>query len=177
MFFPLLSLSFSLSLVLTQSEEINSTSSVRDVVVDRFLEAEQIGEQKSGDNAIPYLRVGQNSMIPSEYKVRLLPACLDVNEHTIRLSLTRSAGTLFAGRRIAFMSDGEQADLPANRVCPTAAKLFESATRGPGDVAAQRLERDADCVRRLAKYGGEWLVEYFEEERCTLVCDALGFLP
>ncbi|XP_040171646.1 protein ultraspiracle homolog isoform X2 [Anopheles arabiensis] len=68
-----------------KSEEINSTSSVRDVVVDRFLEAEQIGEQKSGDNAIPYLRVGQNSMIPSEYKGAVSHLCQMVNKQIYQL--------------------------------------------------------------------------------------------
>uniref|UniRef100_A0A182K6T4 NR LBD domain-containing protein n=1 Tax=Anopheles christyi TaxID=43041 RepID=A0A182K6T4_9DIPT len=67
------------------SEEINSTSSVRDVVVDRFLEAEQLGEQKSGDNAIPYLRVGQNSMIPSEYKGAVSHLCQMVNKQIYQL--------------------------------------------------------------------------------------------
>jgi hypothetical protein len=52
-----------------KSEEINSTSSMRDVTVERILEAEQTSESKAGDNAIPYLRVGPNSMVPPEYKV------------------------------------------------------------------------------------------------------------
>ncbi|XP_053660996.1 protein ultraspiracle [Anopheles marshallii] len=68
-----------------KTEEINSTSSVRDVVVDRFLEAEQLGEQKSGDNAIPYLRVGQNSMIPPEYKGAVSHLCQMVNKQIYQL--------------------------------------------------------------------------------------------
>uniref|UniRef100_A0A2M4AJT5 Nuclear receptor subfamily 2 group B member 4 n=1 Tax=Anopheles triannulatus TaxID=58253 RepID=A0A2M4AJT5_9DIPT len=68
-----------------KSEEINSTSQVREVVVDRFLEAEQLGEQKSGDNAIPYLRVGQNSMIPPEYKGAVSHLCQMVNKQIYQL--------------------------------------------------------------------------------------------
>ncbi|XP_058840549.1 protein ultraspiracle-like, partial [Topomyia yanbarensis] len=55
-----------------KNEEINSTSSVRDVTIERIHEAELLSEQKSGDNAIPYLRVGSNSMIPPEFKVSLV---------------------------------------------------------------------------------------------------------
>lgn len=50
-------------------EDVNSTSSVRDLTVERIMEAERISEERSGDNAIPYLRVGANSMVPPEYKV------------------------------------------------------------------------------------------------------------
>lgn len=50
-------------------EDVNPTSSVRDLTVERIMEAERISEERSGDNAIPYLRVGPNSMVPPEYKV------------------------------------------------------------------------------------------------------------
>lgn len=52
-----------------QNDDLNPTSSVRDLTVDRIMEAEQISESRTGDNAIPYLRVGSNSMVPQEYKV------------------------------------------------------------------------------------------------------------
>lgn len=50
-------------------ESMNPTSSVRDLTIDRIMEAEEISESRTGDNAIPYLRVGPNSMVPPEYKV------------------------------------------------------------------------------------------------------------
>lgn len=52
-----------------QNDDLNPTSSVRDLTVDRIMEAEQISESRTGDNAIPYLRVGSTSMVPQEYKV------------------------------------------------------------------------------------------------------------
>ncbi|XP_039434938.1 protein ultraspiracle-like [Culex pipiens pallens] len=68
-----------------KSEEINSTSSVRDVTIERIHEAEQLSEQKSGDNAIPYLRVGSNSMIPPEYKGAVSHLCQMVNKQIFQL--------------------------------------------------------------------------------------------
>ncbi|XP_055632347.1 protein ultraspiracle isoform X2 [Toxorhynchites rutilus septentrionalis] len=68
-----------------KSEEINSTSSVRDVTIERIHEAEQLSEQKSGDNAIPYLRVGSNSMIPPEYKGAVSHLCQMVNKQIYQL--------------------------------------------------------------------------------------------
>lgn len=53
-----------------QNDDLNPTSSVRDLTVERIMDAEQISESRTGDNAIPYLRVGSNSMVPPEYKVR-----------------------------------------------------------------------------------------------------------
>lgn len=68
-----------------KSEEINSTSSVRDVTIERIHEAEQLSEQRSGDNAIPYLRVGSNSMIPPEYKGAVSHLCQMVNKQIYQL--------------------------------------------------------------------------------------------
>lgn len=53
-----------------QNDDLNPTSSVRDLTVERIMDAEQISESRTGDNAIPYLRVGSNSMVPPEYKVK-----------------------------------------------------------------------------------------------------------
>lgn len=50
-------------------DSMNPTSSVRELTIDRILEAEEMSESRTGDNAIPYLRVGPNSMVPPEYKV------------------------------------------------------------------------------------------------------------
>lgn len=53
------------------NDEMNPTSSVRDLTIDRILDAEEASEMRTTDNEIPYLRVGPNSMVPSEYKVSL----------------------------------------------------------------------------------------------------------
>lgn len=54
-----------------KQEDSNPTSSsVWDLTIDKVLEAETKSELRSGDSAIPYLRVGPNSMVPPEYKVR-----------------------------------------------------------------------------------------------------------
>jgi len=53
----------------SKTDDLNPTSSVRDLTIERIMEAEQKSETRSGDNAIPYLRVGPNSMVPQEYKV------------------------------------------------------------------------------------------------------------
>lgn len=61
-----------------QNDDLNNSSSspyigngpARDLTLERIVEAEQISELKSGDNAIPYLRVvGSNTMVPPEFKV------------------------------------------------------------------------------------------------------------
>lgn len=52
-----------------KQEEVNPTSSVWDLTMDKVLEAETKSELRSGDSAIPYLRVGSTSMVPPEYKV------------------------------------------------------------------------------------------------------------
>lgn len=49
--------------------DLNQANSVRDLTVERLMEAEQKSETRSGDNAIPYLRVGANSVVQAEYKV------------------------------------------------------------------------------------------------------------
>lgn len=54
---------------LEPNDEMNPTSSVRDLTIDRIMEAEEASESRTGDNDIPYLRVGPNSMVPIEYKV------------------------------------------------------------------------------------------------------------
>ena len=56
---------------IVKTEDSNPTSSVWDLTIEKVLEAEQKSETRSGDNAIPYLRVGPNSLVPPEYKVRV----------------------------------------------------------------------------------------------------------
>lgn len=68
-----------------QNDDLNPTSSVRDLTVDRIMEAEQISESRTGDNAIPYLRVGSNSMVPQEYKGAVSHLCQMVNKQLYQL--------------------------------------------------------------------------------------------
>lgn len=62
-------------------EDVNPTSSVRDLTIDRIRDAEEMSEKGSGDNAIPYLKVGVNSCVPPEYKVKRphLNHCANLN--------------------------------------------------------------------------------------------------
>lgn len=52
------------------NDEMNPTSSVRELTIDRLLDAEEVSETRTSDNEIPYLRVGPDSMVPPEYKVK-----------------------------------------------------------------------------------------------------------
>lgn len=55
-----------------KNEDTNPTSTARDFTIDRIYEAEQKSESRCGDNAIPYLKVGQNSVVQGDYKVGCL---------------------------------------------------------------------------------------------------------
>lgn len=57
----------------------------RELVIERVLEAEQMSENKGGENAIPYLRVGPNSMVPHEYKGAVSHICQMVNKQIYQL--------------------------------------------------------------------------------------------
>lgn len=54
-----------------QTDDINQTNPVRDLTIERLLEAEQKTESGSGsgDNVVAYLRVGANSVVQNDYKV------------------------------------------------------------------------------------------------------------
>lgn len=52
-----------------QTDDVSQANPVRDLTIERLMEAEQKSENRSGDNAIPYLRVGPNSVVQAEYKV------------------------------------------------------------------------------------------------------------
>lgn len=54
-----------------QNEEATIENNVRDLTIERIVEAEQ-KSTKPGDHAIPYLRVSDTSLVPSEYKVNVL---------------------------------------------------------------------------------------------------------
>lgn len=61
-------------------EEIWPTSSVKDLTLERVMEAEQKSEETKGDSAIPYIRVGPNSLIAPEYKGAVSHLCQMVNK-------------------------------------------------------------------------------------------------
>lgn len=52
-----------------QTDDVSQTNPVRDLTIERLVEAEQKSEARGGDNAIPYLRVGPTSQVQAEYKV------------------------------------------------------------------------------------------------------------
>lgn len=58
-----------------QTDDVSQANPVRDLTIERLMEAEQKSENRGGDNAIPYLRVGPNSVVQSEYKV-IIQLCI-----------------------------------------------------------------------------------------------------
>lgn len=52
-----------------KNDDLNPTSSVRDLTIEKLIEAEDYSETRCGDKAIPYLRVASNSTVPNDYKV------------------------------------------------------------------------------------------------------------
>lgn len=88
-------------------EDINPTNSVRDLTVERIIEAERISEERSGDNAIPYLRVGPNSMVPPEYKV----CARKIIENG---TLVTFFFIIISGCCFTFMSNGQQTIVSIN---------------------------------------------------------------
>ncbi|XP_019845796.2 protein ultraspiracle [Bactrocera dorsalis] len=74
------------------SDDFNPSSSVRDLTIERIIEAEQKSEQLSGDNAIPFLRVGPNSMVQPDYKGAVSHLCQMNCSVKIRCFCSRQAG-------------------------------------------------------------------------------------
>ncbi|XP_055382463.1 protein ultraspiracle isoform X2 [Condylostylus longicornis] len=69
-----------------KTEDINSiTSSVRDLTIERIIDAEQQAEIISGDNAIPFLRVGPNSMVQNEFRGAVSHLCQMVNKQLYQM--------------------------------------------------------------------------------------------
>uniref|UniRef100_A0A336N4B2 Nuclear receptor subfamily 2 group B member 4 n=1 Tax=Culicoides sonorensis TaxID=179676 RepID=A0A336N4B2_CULSO len=66
-------------------EESYPTSTMKDLTVERILDAEQKSETMNGDNALPYLRVGSSSMVPAEYKGPVSHLCQMVNRQIFQL--------------------------------------------------------------------------------------------
>lgn len=69
----------------TKNDDLNPTSSVRDLTIERIREAEQLSETRCGDSAIPYLKVGPNSMVPNEFKGPVSHLCQVVNKQLYQL--------------------------------------------------------------------------------------------
>lgn len=68
-----------------KQEELFPTSTVKDLTVERILDAEKQSETQNGDNSIPYLRVGTSSMVPTEYKGPVSHLCQMVNRQIYQL--------------------------------------------------------------------------------------------
>lgn len=58
---------------------------MKDLTVERILDADVKSETQNGDTAIPYLRVGSSSMIPQEYKGPVSHLCQMVNKQIYQL--------------------------------------------------------------------------------------------
>jgi hypothetical protein len=77
-----------------QNDDLNNSSSspyigngpARDLTLERIVEAEQISELRSGDNAIPYLSVvGTNTMVPPEFRGAVSSICAMVNRQVYQV--------------------------------------------------------------------------------------------
>nr|QOE77677.1 ultraspiracle isoform A [Sitodiplosis mosellana] len=68
-----------------QTDDVSQANPVRDLTIERLMEAEQKSENRSGDNAIPYLRVGPNSVVQAEYKGAVSHLCQMVNKQLYQL--------------------------------------------------------------------------------------------
>lgn len=102
-------------------DDTNPTSSVCDLSIDRIKDAEELSESRPGDNAIPYLRVGPNSMVPQEYKVN---AKSQRYSNAVTYLFTEY---VLLGGSLALMSNGQQAAISTHRVCPPDALLRAAA--------------------------------------------------
>lgn len=60
--------------------EVWPSSSVKDLTLERIMEAELKSDETKGESAIPYIRVGPNSLIPPEYKGAVSHLCQMVNK-------------------------------------------------------------------------------------------------
>lgn len=68
-----------------RNDDFNPTSSLRDLNIERIVEAEQKSEQICGDNSIMFLRVGQNSMVQPDYKGAVSHLCQMVNKQLYQM--------------------------------------------------------------------------------------------
>lgn len=92
--------------------DLNQANSVRDLTVERLMEAEQKSETRSGDNAIPYLRVGSNSEVQAEYKVCTLSYNSLLLRNFVKFSVCFLYMFIRIGSRFAPVSNGEQTIIP-----------------------------------------------------------------
>lgn len=66
-------------------EDFKPSSSLRDLTIERIIEAEQKAESLSGDNVLPFLRVGPNSMVQHDYKGAVSHLCQMVNKQLFQM--------------------------------------------------------------------------------------------
>ncbi|KAM7350076.1 retinoid X receptor ultraspiracle [Cochliomyia hominivorax] len=66
-------------------EDFKPSSSLRDLTIERIIEAEQKAESLSGDNVLPFLRVGNNSMVQHDYKGAVSHLCQMVNKQLFQM--------------------------------------------------------------------------------------------
>ncbi|XP_061392871.1 protein ultraspiracle [Musca vetustissima] len=66
-------------------EDFKPSSSLRDLTIERIIEAEQKAETLSGDNVLPFLRVGNNSMVQADYKGAVSHLCQMVNKQLFQM--------------------------------------------------------------------------------------------
>lgn len=69
----------------TKNDDLNPTSSVRDLTIERIMEAEHLSETRCGDNSIPYLKIGPSSMVPTDYKGAVSHLCQMVNKQLYQM--------------------------------------------------------------------------------------------
>ncbi|CAD7088564.1 unnamed protein product [Hermetia illucens] len=68
-----------------KNDDLNPTSSVRDLTIEKLIEAEDYSETRCGDKAIPYLRVASNSTVPNDYKGPVSHLCQMVNKQLYQM--------------------------------------------------------------------------------------------
>lgn len=67
------------------SEDFKPSNLLRDISIERLLEAEQKAENSSGDHILPFLRVGPNSMVQHDYKGAVSHLCQMVNKQLFEM--------------------------------------------------------------------------------------------
>lgn len=67
------------------SEDFKPSSLLRDMSIERLLEAEQVADNLVGDHILPFLRVGPNSMVQHDYKGAVSHLCQMVNKQLFEM--------------------------------------------------------------------------------------------
>lgn len=108
-----------------KNDDLNPTSSVRDLTIEKLIEAEDYSETRCGDKAIPYLRVASNSTVPNDYKVSFARSCKFPSIFCNNVFLTKISGSCFAS-----LSNGQQTALPNGGVRKTNSTFQSITNRG-----------------------------------------------